>query len=103
MKFILKQMKKFILGREASGNYSKMSENFPHKDVETYFKIHEFVQEHETDWDKQDCEVYKKVFEEKYETLTQRGMYVKTLGTIRMSKQCAEKLCEMLNSGEIEL
>jgi hypothetical protein len=94
---------RFILVREVSGDSSKVSENFPHKDVETYFKIHELVQEHETDWDKQDCEVYKDFFEEKYEMLTQRGKYVKTLGTIRMSKQCAEKLCEMLNNGEIEL
>jgi len=26
-----------------------------------------------------------------------------SLGTIEMSSQCAEKLCEMLNNGEIEL
>jgi hypothetical protein len=73
------------------------------KSVRNYDKIQQFVNEFETDWDKQDCEVYKEIFEEKYETLTKRGMYVQTLGTIRMSEQCAEKLCEMLNNGEIEL
>jgi hypothetical protein len=93
---------RFILVREVSGDSSKVSEGFPHKDVENYFKIHELVQEHETDWDSQRYEVLIDNNENEY-TAVDCLFSCRTLGTIRMSKECAEKLCDMLNNGELEL
>ena len=65
-----------------------------------YYTIQQFVEELETDWDSQHYEVFKD-FNESYKVIV-CDTYP-SLGTIRMSEQCAEKLCEMLNNGEVEL
>lgn len=98
-----KKPKRILVVKTFSPDTNLVRERSPHKDIEKYFNLHELVQEHETDWYLQNCEIYKNIFEEKYETLRDRGRYVQTLGTIRMSKVCAEKLCGMLNRGEVEL
>lgn len=70
--------------------------------VHDFDTIHQFVTEFETDWDNQDCEVYKCINTGKYK---QRSNWtvIPAIGIIRMSKKCAEKLCKMLNNREIEL
>ena len=70
------------------------------KEVHNYDMLLQFVSEHETDWDNQYCEVFMD-FNQNYRVLG-CDTYP-SLGTIRMSEQCAEQLCEMLNNGEIEL
>ena len=69
--------------------------------VHNYDTLQQYVREHENDWDNQRHEVL----------LDNNGNFTvvdclfscRTLGTIRMSKECAEKLCKMLNNREIEL
>lgn len=71
------------------------------KKVHTYDTINQFVDEYETDRDNQHYEVFMDI----------NGDYIvgacsysfPSLGSIRMSELCAEKLCDMLNNGEIEL
>ena len=70
------------------------------KKVHDYDMLCQFVQEHETDWDNQYCEVFKD-FNQNYKVIG-CDTYP-SLGTIRMSEQCAEQLCDMLNNKEIEL
>ena len=77
--------------------------NKPHKDVETYLKIHELVQEHETDWDNQNFEVYRSDIDNRFTVVDMYRDTTPSLGVIRMSENCARKLCVMLNNGEIEL
>ena len=68
-------------------------------DVRNYWKLIKFVEEFETDFDDQNFMIFKE----------DEGVYdyilnsYESLGTIEMSSQCAEKLCDMLNNGEIEL
>lgn len=66
-----------------------------------YWKLTKFVEDFETDWGNQDYEVFKD-YDGSY-TAYRKSDYYPSLGTIRMSKQCAEKLCDILNTGEIEL
>ena len=65
--------------------------------------IHQFVAEFETDWDNQHYEVLKS-------NVGYQRWHAKfdlcwpfSVCAIRMSKECAEKLCKMLNNGEVEL
>ena len=95
-----KKPTRFLVVKELSESTNRTNEYLPHKDVETYFKLHELVQKHETDWDNQYCEVFKD-FNENYKVIL-CDTYP-SLGSIRMSEQCAEKICAMLNNGEIEL
>ena len=68
--------------------------------IHDFDTIHQFVTEFETDWDNQTCEVFKD-FNKNYKVIL-CDTYP-SLGVVRMSKVCAQKLCDMLNSGEIEL
>jgi hypothetical protein len=70
-------------------------------DVRNYWKLIKFVEEFDLDEDNQHYEVFKD-YDGSY-TAYRRSDYRPSLGVVRMSKQCAEKLCEMLNNGEIEL
>jgi hypothetical protein len=72
------------------------------KSVRNYDKIQQFVSEHETDWDNQRYEIITSKSGNAYAEVDCLFSW-RALGAIRMSKQCAEKLCEMLNNGEIEL
>lgn len=69
--------------------------------IHDFDTIQQFVTEFETDWDNQTCEVFKD-FNKNYKVILCDTTYP-SLGVVRMSKVCAEKLCDMLNSGEIEL
>ena len=69
-------------------------------DVRNYWKLIKFVEEFDLDEDNQHYEVFKD-FNGNYKVIV-CDTYP-SLGTMRMSEQCAEKLCDMLNSGEIEL
>ena len=69
-------------------------------DVRRYWKLIKFVEEFDLDEDNQNYEVFHS-FNENYKVIT-CDTYP-SLGTMRMSEQCAEKLCDMLNNGEIEL
>ena len=97
-----KKPTRFLTVKELSDSSIFGKESLPHENVETHFKLHELVQEYETDFDNQDCEVYKCINTSKYK---QRSNWtvIPAIGIIRMSKECAKKLCEMLNNGEIEL
>ena len=72
-----------------------------HKAVCNYTIIQQFVEEFDLGEDNQDSEVFKD-YDGSY-TVYKRSDYYPSLGTVRMSEKCAKKLCEMLNSGEIEL
>ena len=67
--------------------------------VHDFDTIQQFVEEFETDFDDQNFMIFKE----------DEGVYdyilnsYESLGTIEMSSQCAQKLCDMLNNGEIEL
>jgi len=91
---------RYLVVKEVSPDTNVSQQRLPHDDVENYFNLHELVQEHETDEDNQHYEVFKD-FNESYKAIV-CDTYP-SLGVIRMSKQCAEKLCDMLNNGEIEL
>ena len=67
--------------------------------IHDFDTIHQFVEEFETDFDDQNYMVVKED-EGVYDYVPNR---YESLGTIEMSKECAEKLCNMINSGEIEL
>ena len=69
-------------------------------DVRNNWKLIKFVEEFDLDEDNQNYEVFKD-FNENYKVIV-CDTYP-SLGTMRMSEQCAEKLCDMLNNGEIEL
>lgn len=71
------------------------------KAVCNYYIIQQFVEEFESDWDNQRYEVLIRDKGNEYTAVDR--LPSRTLGTLRMSKECAEKLCEMLNNGEIEL
>ena len=70
-------------------------------DVKNYWKLTKFVEEFETDWDNQNYEIFRGV--DRNYNMDGCGVSYPSLGAVRMSKQCAEKLCKMLNSGEVEL
>ena len=67
--------------------------------VHDFDTIQQFVEEFETDFDDQNYMIVKED-EEVYDYVLNR---YESLGTIEMSKECAEKLCKMLNNGEVEL
>ena len=71
------------------------------QEIHDFDTIHQFVTEFETDWDNQRYEVLMR--DKGNEYIAVDRLPSRTLGTFRMSKECAEKLCKMLNSGEIEL
>jgi hypothetical protein len=68
--------------------------------VRSYWKLLKFIEKFETDWQEQDYQLYE-IPNGKYVFMC-HSKYV-SLGALNMSKQCAEKLCDMLNNGEIEL
>lgn len=68
--------------------------------VRSYWKLLKFIEKFETDWQEQDYQLYE-IPNGKYVFMC-HSKYV-SLGALNMSKQCAEKLCDMLNTGEIEL
>ena len=70
------------------------------QEIHDFDTIHQFVTEFETDWDNQTCEVFKD-FNKNYKVIL-CDTYP-SLGVVRMSKVCAEKLCKMLNNNEVEL
>lgn len=72
------------------------------KKVHTYDTIQQFVEEFETDWDNQRYEVLIDNNGNAY-TVVDCLFSCRTLGTIRMSKECALRLCDMLNNNEVEL
>lgn len=81
-----------------------MNNETMNKALETLAKIYQFVEEFETDFDNQDCEFYRSSISNKYAVMYMSIEVIpKSPCSIRMSEQCAEKLCEMLNNGEIEL
>ena len=67
--------------------------------VHDFDTIHQFVTEFETDFDDQNFMIVKED-EGVYDYVLNR---YESLGTIEMSKECAEKLCKMLNNNEVEL
>ena len=69
------------------------------KAVCNYHIIQQFVNEFETDFDDQ-CHMIVKEDEDVYDYVLNR---YDSIGTIEMSKECAKKLCDMLNNGEVEL
>ena len=71
------------------------------KAVCNYYIIQQFVEEFESDWDNQRYEVLIRDKGNEYTAVDR--LPSRTLGTLRMSKECAEKLCKMLNNGEVEL
>lgn len=73
------------------------------KKVNTYDTLLQFVKEFETDWHNQDHEVYEHSIGNKFSVVDMHYDKSPSLGTIRMSKICGEKLRDMLNSGEVEL
>ena len=77
-------------------------ENNLSDDVRRYWVLTKFVEEFEQDWDNQR---YELLIENNWNNFTVVDCLFscRTLGTIRMSKECAEKLCKMLNNREIEL
>lgn len=70
-------------------------------DVRNYWKLIKFVEEFETDWNNQRYEIFRG--NDRNYNMDECGVSYPSLGAVRMSKQCAEKLCKMLNNGEIEL
>ena len=72
-------------------------------DVKNYWKLTKFVEEFEQDWDNQNYEVYRSDIDNSFTVVDMYRDTTPSLGVIRMSENCARKLCEMLNNGEIEL
>ena len=70
-------------------------------DVRNYWKLIKFVEEFDLDEDNQNYEVLKS--EIGYYRHRNCASEPLSVCTIRMSKECAEKLCKMLNNGEVEL
>ena len=71
------------------------------KAVCNYYIIQQFVSEHENDWDNQHYEVLKSNVG--YYRHRNCVSWPLSVCAIRMSKGCADKLCNMLNGGDIEL
>jgi len=69
------------------------------KAVCNYYIIQQFVEEYETDFDDQNYIIVKED-EGVYDYVLNR---YESLGTIEMSLECARRICDMLNGGEIEL
>ncbi len=67
--------------------------------VHDFDTIQQFVEEFENDFNDQNYMIVKED-EDVYDYVINR---YESLGTIKMSKECAEKLCKMLNNREIEL
>ena len=70
-------------------------------DVRRYWKLIKFVEEFDLDEDNQHYEVFGDA-DGNYDIVASHDNYP-SLGAVRMSKRCAEKLRKMLNKGEIEL
>ena len=80
-------------------NYWKLTKFV--EEFEKDWKLTKFVEEFEKDWDNQNYRLYK-LPDGKYKACDGKHSYF-SLGTLKMSKECAEKLCDMLNNKEIEL
>ena len=70
-------------------------------DVRNHWKLIKFVEEFDLDENNQHYEVFGDI-NGNYDMVASHDNYP-SLGVVRMSKQCAKKLCEMLNNGEVEL
>lgn len=91
-----------LVASEYLGDIPKYSDyNDISADVRNYWKLIKFVEEFDLDENNRDYEVFGD-FDGDYDTCVCGDNYP-SLGVVRMSKQCADKLCKMLNSGEIEL
>ena len=99
LEYRIKPKPKWEKRQEVPLFYERYDCYIPQK-IHDFDTIHQFVTEFETDWDNQTCEVFKD-FNKKYKVIL-CDTYP-SLGVVRMSKVCAQKLCDMLNSGEIEL
>ena len=90
-----------LVASEYLGNNPSYSDyNDISADVRNYWKLIKFIEEFDLDEDNQNHEVFKD-FNGNYKVIL-CDTYP-SLFTMRMSEQCAEKLCDMLNNGEIEL
>ena len=99
LEYRIKPKPKWEKRQEVPLFYERYDCYIPQK-IHDFDTIHQFVTEFETDWDNQTCEVFKD-FNKNYKVIL-CDTYP-SLGVVRMSKKCAEKLCEMLNKGEVEL
>ena len=99
LEYRIKPKPKWEKRQEVPLFYERYDCYIPQK-IHDFDTIHQFVTEFETDWDNQTCEVFKD-FNKNYKVIV-CDTYP-SLGVVRMSKVCAQKLCDMLNSGEIEL
>lgn len=99
LEYRIKPKPKWEKRQEVPLFYERYDCYIPQK-IHDFDTIHQFVTEFETDWDNQTCEVFKD-FNKNYKVIL-CDTYP-SLGVVRMSKVCAQKLCDMLNSGEIEL
>ena len=99
LEYRIKPKPKWEKRQEVPLFYERYDCYIPQK-IHDFDTIHQFVTEFETDWDNQTCEVFKD-FNKNYKVIL-CDTYP-SLGVVRMSKVCAQKLCDMLNNGEIEL
>ena len=91
-----------LVASEYLGNNPSHSDyNDISADVRNYWKLIKFVEEFDLDEDNQHYEVFWDM-DGNYDTVLSNDSYP-SLGVVRMSKGCADKLCEMLNNGEVEL
>ena len=72
-------------------------------DVRNYWKLIKFIEDFETDEYNQNYEVYRSDIDNRFTVVDMYRDTTPPLGVIRMSENCARKLCEMLNNGEVEL
>ena len=90
-----------LVASEYLGNNPSYSDyNDISADVRNYWKLIKFIEEFDLDEGNQNYEVFKD-FNGNYKVIL-CDTYP-SLGTMRMSEQCAEKLCDMLNNGEVKL
>jgi len=99
LEYRIKPKPKWEKRQEVPLFYERYDCYIPQK-IHDFDTIHQFVTEFETDWDNQTCEVFKD-FNKNYKVIL-CDTYP-SLGVVRMSKVCAEKLCKMLNNNEVEL
>ena len=101
---VKKGTKKYrLVVAEIDDNSSNSSYKDVSDDVKNYWKLTEFVELFETDGDNQCCEVYRSDIDNRFTVVDMYRDTTPSLGVIRMSENCARKLCVMLNNGDIEL
>jgi hypothetical protein len=96
LEYRIKPKPKWEKRQEVPLFYERYDCYIPQK-VHDFDTIQQFVEEFETDFDDQNFMIVKED-EEVYDYVLNR---YESLGTIEMSKECAEKLCKMLNNREI--